>query len=90
MSLHQNTQDQRVKYNPLTATYDTPDGTKVAQELVDNAKYFADFLHVANVREKQRNSKERKPLTDDAPKIRGISADAIFTDEASHFIKGDA
>ncbi len=82
--------DQWVKYNPLTATYDTPDGTKVAQELADSAECLADVLHIANVREKQRNSKERKPLTDDAPKIRGISADAIFTDEASHFIKGDA
>jgi hypothetical protein len=43
-----------VTYNPLTATYDTPDGTSVAAELVDNVQCFADVLHIARIRDKQR------------------------------------
>jgi hypothetical protein len=43
-----------VTYNPLTATYDTPDGTSVAAELVDNVQCLADVLHIAAIRAKQR------------------------------------
>ena len=47
-----------VKYNPLTATYDTPDGTKIAQEVADNVSSLADVLHVANIREGQRATQQ--------------------------------
>lgn len=43
-----------VRYNQLTDTYDTPDGTKVAAELVDNVACLADFLHIAKIRDDQR------------------------------------
>lgn len=43
-----------VEYNPMTATYDTPDGTRVAAELVDNVQCLADVLHIAQIRAKQR------------------------------------
>jgi len=43
-----------VAYNPLTATYDTPDGTSVAAELVGNVQCLADVLHIAVIRAKQR------------------------------------
>ena len=43
-----------VAYNPLTATYDTPDGTSVAAEIVDNVQCLADVLHIAQIRAKQR------------------------------------
>jgi phage terminase large subunit-like protein len=39
-----------VKYNPLTATYDTPDGTSVAAEVVDSVQCLADVLHIAQIR----------------------------------------
>lgn len=92
MSLHQNTQDQWVKYNPLTATYDTPDGTKVAQELADSAECWADVLHIANVREKQRNSKQRNLLTDEQKSRVDCGECPNITSgcESVHFIKGDA
>ena len=46
--------DEWVKYNPLTRTYDTKDGTSVSAELVDSACCLLDFLHIADVRSKQR------------------------------------
>lgn len=46
-----------VTYNPLTATYDTPDGTSVAAELADNVQCLADVLHLAQIRAKQRNER---------------------------------
>lgn len=45
-----------VRYNPLTHTYDTPDGTRVAAELVDSVACMADVLHIAGIREKQRRA----------------------------------
>lgn len=45
------------KFNPLTHTYDTPDGTKVASELGDNVQCLADVLHMSAIREKQRSEK---------------------------------
>lgn len=48
------TPGQWVRFSPLTHTYDTPDGTAVAGELVDNAQTLADVLHIASIREKQR------------------------------------
>lgn len=47
-------QDNWVKYNYLTRTYDTPDGTSVSAELVDGAGCLLDFLHIADIRDKQR------------------------------------
>ena len=41
-------------FNPLTRTYDTRDGTKVAEELVLNVRCLADVLHIAGIRAKQR------------------------------------
>jgi hypothetical protein len=43
-----------VTHNPLTATYDTPDGTSVAAELIDNVQCLADVLRIAAIRAKQR------------------------------------
>jgi hypothetical protein len=43
-----------VTYNPLTNTYDTPDSTSVAAELVDNVQCLADILNIAQIRAKQR------------------------------------
>ena len=43
-----------VRYNPLTHTYDTPDGTRVAAELIDNVQCLADVIRIAGIREKQR------------------------------------
>lgn len=43
-----------VKYNTMTHTYDTPDGTSVAAELVDNVRSLVDVLYIATIREKQR------------------------------------
>ena len=45
-----------VQYNHLTATYDTPDGTKVPEELADNAQRLLDFWHIASIRETQRST----------------------------------
>lgn len=46
-----------VNYNPLTAAYDTPDGTSVAAELVDNVQCLADVLRIAQIRAKQRTER---------------------------------
>lgn len=43
-----------VTYNPLTNTYDTPDGTSVAAELVDGVQCLADVLRIAQIRASQR------------------------------------
>tara|TARA_R110000868_G_scaffold215878_1_gene466021 strand:+ start:306 stop:644 length:339 start_codon:yes stop_codon:yes gene_type:complete len=43
-----------VTYSPVTVTYDTPDGTSVAAELVDNAQCLADVLHISLIRGQQR------------------------------------
>lgn len=49
-----------VKYNAMTNTYDTPDGTSVAAELVDNVQSLVDVLYIAMIREKQRAADEMK------------------------------
>ena len=46
-----------VAYNHLTNTYDTKDGTTVAVELFENAQCFADILHIARIRDEQRETK---------------------------------
>jgi hypothetical protein len=61
-----------VTYNPLTATYDTPDGTAVAAELIDNVRCLADALHIANIRAKQRAAL-RAHLTPTVRQFREIS-----------------
>ena len=45
-----------VTYNPATATYDTPDGTRIGAELVDSVECLADVLHIARLRKKQREA----------------------------------
>lgn len=45
-----------VTFNHDAQTYETPDGTSVPAELVDNANCFADILHIAIVRASQRDS----------------------------------
>lgn len=49
-------------YNVLTATYDTPDGTKVAAEIVNNVHCLADVLHICDIRQKQRDAKKSNPI----------------------------
>ena len=57
-----------VKYNPRTATYDTPDGTSVAAELVDNVQCLSDVLHIAQIRANQRaEQRSKRPNTINAP-----------------------
>ena len=48
-------QRQWSKYNHETATYDTPDGTSVAAELVDGVQCLADVFYIASIREQQRD-----------------------------------
>jgi hypothetical protein len=43
-----------VAYNPRTYTYDTPDGTAVAAEIVDSVACLADVFFIATLREQQR------------------------------------
>lgn len=45
-----------VHYNASTATYDTPDGTKVAAEIVESADCLADVIRIALLRDKQRTA----------------------------------
>lgn len=45
-----------VQFDPLKHTYDTPDGTAVPAEKVDNAQTLVDVLDIALLREKQRAS----------------------------------
>ena len=45
-----------VTFNPITMTYDTPDGTSVVAEVVDDAQCFADVLRIAQIRETQREN----------------------------------
>ena len=44
-------------YNHLTNTCDTKDRTNVAVELFENAQCFADILHIARIRDEQRETK---------------------------------
>lgn len=52
MSKH--TPEPWVLFNPLTQCYETPDGTCVAAEVIENTECMADFLRIAIIREKQR------------------------------------
>lgn len=47
-----------VRYNEKTDTYDTPDGTAVAAELVDSVRCLADVFYIASLREQQRSREE--------------------------------
>jgi hypothetical protein len=49
----------RVSFNPLTQTYDTLDGTRVAAELVDNVHTPSDVFYIANIREAQRTDQAK-------------------------------
>ena len=52
--MNKHTPEPWVRYNPNTATYDTPDGTKIPAELADSVECLADAFYIAQVREKQR------------------------------------
>jgi hypothetical protein len=54
VSTAQSTARQWVRFNPLTNSYDTPDGTRIAAELVDSVKGLADILYIAGIRANQR------------------------------------
>jgi len=54
-------QHEWVAYNPNSATYDTPDGTSIPEELIDNAQCLADVLHISIIREKQRAAMRHNP-----------------------------
>lgn len=43
-----------VRFNPLTDTYDTPDGTHIPAELADSVECLADVLRIAQLRDQQR------------------------------------
>lgn len=43
-----------VRYNQLTHTYDTKDGTMVCASLVDNAETMLDIFYIASIRHQQR------------------------------------
>ena len=59
-------QKEWVRYNELTGTYDTRDGTKVAAELVENAASLLDIFYIAFIRkEKRENIKKENGFTDD-------------------------
>jgi hypothetical protein len=49
-----------VRYNPMTATYDTPDGTSVPAEIVDSACCLADVLRISLIRAAQRVATREK------------------------------
>jgi len=53
------TESSWVTYNDATATYDTPDGTKVATELCDMAQSMLDVFRIAGIREDQRTTQTR-------------------------------
>lgn len=56
MSKPETKKQEWVFFNDLTMTYDTPDGTKVAAELIDNAQCLADVLYIAIIRQEQRDA----------------------------------
>ena len=43
-----------VRYNELTACYETKDRTSVSAELVDNVQCLADIFYISSIRENQR------------------------------------
>jgi hypothetical protein len=52
--------DEWVRYNYLTDTYDTRDETTISAMLVDGVQCLSDVLHIAAIREEQRNRKNEK------------------------------
>lgn len=43
-----------VRFNPLTYSYDTPDGTHIPAELADSVQCLADVVRIAQLRDQQR------------------------------------
>lgn len=43
-----------VQFDPLTHTYVTGDGTRIAAEIADNVQCLADVLRISVIREQQR------------------------------------
>lgn len=56
------TPDSWLRYNALTHTYDTPDGTTVPTELADNVECLADVLRIADIRASQRAAIAAEPI----------------------------
>ena len=51
-------ENEWVRFNHLTQSYETRDGTSVAAEVSDNCYSIADVLRVAIIRDKQRRDVE--------------------------------
>lgn len=52
--------DDWVQFNPMTMTYDTKDGTKVAAELFCGPESLAGYLYIAQIRAEQRAARAKK------------------------------
>ena len=49
--------ENKIQYNPLTDSYDTPDGTKVSAMLTENVSCIADIFNILRIRDNQRKVK---------------------------------
>lgn len=76
--------DQWIRFNPLTQTYDTRDGTHVAAELVENVQCLADALCVAAIREEQRAQSSPTRRTTACTGGKSMSLDVWLEDEAGN------
>lgn len=54
-------QRQWVEFDHLTQNYRTPDSTAVAAEIIDNVQCLADILHIAGIRQRQREKMAAQP-----------------------------
>lgn len=48
-----------VRFNSQTQCYETPDGTSVSAELIENVECMADVMQIAIIRDKQRENKDQ-------------------------------
>lgn len=53
-----------IKYNHMTRTYNSKDGTVVAAELVVGACSLADVFHIADIRDSQRIARSLRNRND--------------------------
>ena len=49
--------ENKIQYNPLTDSYDTPDGTRVSAMLTENVSCIADMFNILRIRDNQRKVK---------------------------------
>ena len=57
----------KARLNHLTQMFEWSDGTIVAREIVDGVSCLADFLVIANIRERQRDATDPAPSATPAP-----------------------